>query len=242
VTQMLETNYISRASTEYFRSILDTNCKFTAVEPRYLKKIHQTTYKRSIESILDLSESEREHMLDLLTDFAASMDYLGNTKKLMKDLNEKMEGIERIGGKLALLTKAFEEKLSPQQQLQILNDAVIKTNARLRTIYKYANIDFEEVDEANLEKIVITKQILYECIKLGIEAEKRIETGKRVGKEVAEGIFSIGILLLRLEAARRGKMPFTNLYNDLSIVSGLTTSRLTEEQIGSVYEVLGIEA
>ena len=233
----LEVNYASRASREYFESILNLQYPLTATDQKYLAKIKLRSIQKKINEAINMPLEQQEKLLDHLTDLFKL--------ETQADIERYKEIAKKIGKSedfkhLSHILKSRFDNLEPSLQKDVVKDTIIRLNNRLRIIYQYLDMDVRVVSEKDLEKLVIIRQVFYECLKLGIQAEKRITKRKKIDKDIELWMLLLLILLLKLESARRGKISFNTLYDDLSLVSNYTTSELEEERIGTLYEVLGI--
>lgn len=239
--EVFETNYSDRASKEYFEALIDAYAPLSALDYNYLKKIRRTRLGVSINKFMNMSYVEREEFIDLLTDLISS-----NPEADMdayEEFKEKMKKLKKYGEKIENFTRIFKNRFNEYQQTQIIKDAIIKINSHLHIIYKILKEDVDKLifDSKSVEFIIISKQILFICIKLANECENRLERTVKIDPTTAQNIFLIFILLLKLEAARRGKLDYKRLYEDITLVNTRTQNVLVEERVGSIFEVLNLE-
>ncbi|TET82193.1 hypothetical protein E3J38_02570 [candidate division TA06 bacterium] len=235
-----ETSYSINASREYYHSLIGSNFQLATAEKPLLKKFRKAQYQRHIDSVMGLNWEEMDKLVDALTDLVAEPEDFSSYSKRAETLVRKFEKVEKIGDKLAVLRNAFEKKLSPHQQVAVYKSAIAKVRGKIWTIHSHARDDLGSVDEENLESMIITKQVLYQCLKFARAAEEAQASPARIDRKSTVFMFYLSMLLLRLEAARRGKIEYTALYNDLAATSPLTKNILVkEEEIGTIYDILG---
>jgi hypothetical protein len=234
---ILETNYSTRAYGEYFRTIIGSRSYLVEADRNYLKKIRRHSISHIIDRFLYMDDEEREKIMEILTDIVSGKTKLDDYEKVDKKIEESA-----FGQKLVLLQNIFEN-LTNEQKYEILKDAVTRTKAHLEIIYKIIKDDLNEIAEEHLDKVIIAKQIIYACINL-IDQVETAFTAKDLEdiSKKSDRLSLISILLLRLEAARRGKIEFKELNHDLYIVSDFIEKKLVEEKIGSIYDIIGLYA
>jgi hypothetical protein len=205
-----------------------------------LKKIHKGQFEKHINTIVQLTHEDVEELIDALTDMVSIPEDSDDFEKTAKRLVANIESVEKFGGYLRTLRSAFEYKLDSNEQVEVFKGAIIKTSSRLQTVYKFVREDLESTEES-IEELFITKQILYQCLKLAKAAETNQDSTTEIQKASVMYLFHLSMLLLRLEAARRGKIGYGELYKDIAVSNTLTKNYvLDESKIASIHEILGL--
>ena len=91
----------------------------------------------------------------------------------------------------------------------------------------------------DMEFIILSKQLVFEVVKLMGESKERLEGRSEVSRDVSEKLNLSLYLLLRLEAVRLGKLEPRDLHDTITLAAQHTKPVIREDLVGTVYDVLG---
>ena len=193
-----------------------------------------------IQQIADMTDDDREELMDSLTTIVAGYESIDDPEIKSSELLTEASKISKIADKFDDLRRFFQNRFTDDEKVLILEDVTIKTKQLLAIPFKYLRDDLVDFKDTILEEMIVTRRILYECIKLADMAEHDLVLSKRIDR-AQQRLAWISLSLLRLEAARREKMSYEALYNDVAILGSVTVKGIPEASIGSIQEILGLE-
>lgn len=238
--EMIEPSYIDRSSRQYTECVLNSSYKLTAVEPGILKRMRKSQVLKLIQRIENMTDDDREELMDSLTTIVSSYESIDDPETKSSELLSEASKISKIADRFDDLRHLFRNRFTDEEKMVILKDVTIKTKQLLTIPFQYLREDLVNFKDTILEEMIVTRRILYECIKLAHMAEDDLVLSRRMDR-VQQKLAWISLALLRLEAARRGKMSYEALYNDIAILGSVTVKGIPEAGIGSIQEVLGLE-
>ncbi|MHA2143448.1 MAG: hypothetical protein ACXADD_18380 [Candidatus Thorarchaeota archaeon] len=237
---MFEPSYFVRSGREYIDCFLYSSSKLTAVDPRAFKKMRkEKRISMIIEPILEMSEEEREKLIDTFTTMVSEFEGFGNPQAKMLELAKEVEKMNKMAERLRRAQDAFENLLTERERIDVLRDVTIRVRNLLNAVFEYLREDVIDFKESFLKELVITRRIIYECIKLTEMAENDLIDSKTV-QEALNKLAIISLCLLRLEASRRGKMDYDDLNRDLAYLTSLTKKKFFDAKIRSIRDVLAL--
>jgi hypothetical protein len=238
---MFEPSYFVRSGREYIDCFLYSSSKLTAVNPRAFKKMRkEKLISRFIEPILKMSDEERESLIDSFTTIVSGFEGIDDPEAKVTELAEEVKKTNKMADRLIKAQHAFENVLDENERIGVLKDVTIKVKSLLSAVHDYLRVDLVSFKDSHLEELVITRRIIYECIKLAEVAVVDLAEIKTV-KHAIDKLALISLSLLRLEAARRGKMDYQDLYRDIAYLEPMTIRKF-DARIKSIQDILAFSS
>jgi len=212
------------------------NPLFSAVEHF---KIRRQQYKvKDIKNYIEgISIKYREEMISELIDILPKDANFQSYKNFFEEIFKE----ERKDLKFREFFDELKDRvkfLSPEDKISLLYAALNDVEYSLEKIRDHISGEIENAE--NIEDFLIVDQTLRVSSLLAKKLKKDIKRARAVEK-IKDEIILLQVLLLRLEALRRGKIKPKDLYGDIALVMdriSVSIPTRLEEYEKNIYEIL----
>jgi len=208
-----------------------------------LKRRNVSLYLDKARSLGHPDEETRERIIDALTDYFSGEIEQIFSKKFQKGLIKAMKVEPEFHRSITMLLKYFEKELSDSQRAEFIKNSIVLARSNARVLYDSITDDLMLAKKKDLENVILVKQVVYEIVKLLDRCHSQISKKRKMQQLPKDATKYLNLslyLLIRLEAARRGKIDDYALHDDLTLASEYTENGIKPERIGTVYDILGL--
>jgi hypothetical protein len=229
---------------KYFEAIMTPMVPFINVDIAATLRSRDTNMILSrVYKIRNLDRETRTQVIDILTSIVSEVGERDFDMRFNRRLLEGMDKIPSIGQPLRQVISLVEKHSTVAQRAEFLRRGVQLSKTNVRLLYESVQEDIEGARDEDLDDLILSKQAIYEAVKLLDSAYRQMTKRthlRKVPSDVKRKINMALYLLLRLEAYRLGKIEVSSLHDDLTIASLLTEPTVPEEMLGSIEDVIGI--
>jgi hypothetical protein len=229
---------------QYYETIIIPIVPIVNVEQ--FARLKQRDVNRFLDKARTLGQPDevtRERIIDALTDYFSGEIEQVFSKKFQKGLINAIKVEPEFHRSILMLVNYFEKNLSESQKAEFIKNSIVLARSNVRVLYDSITDDLMRARKKDMEDVMLAKQVVYEIAKLLDQCHTQVSKKRRMKQLPKEAMRNLNLslyLLIRLEAARRGKIDEYALHDDLTIASQYTENILGDDRIGSVYDILGL--
>lgn len=223
----------------YFDIISQTSYPVLAADEKYLIKHRKKVLQLQVKKFNRIDHEVKVKIIEVLTDWVSGNIGTDILEDFDEDLDTQLKLIEDVKPLIDQLKSMFKNKLDRNEQQDIIRQLIRGIDADVSVLYYTVRVDLLSAKKDELEFIIISKQLVYEVVKLIKESKEKLEGQTEIPKDIFKKMNLALYLLLRLEAVRLGKLEPQDLHDDITMASQYTKPVIQEDLVGTIYDVLG---